>query len=93
MHSWSEAAISTVVETKSLHVSQFAPLADKPRLTAGGVWGTRGPKFKSRRPDEGKPRTSAVLRFFVLWVGDADTRVADHGHVCAECAQALDRDA
>jgi hypothetical protein len=56
--SWSEAATQSIWIEKPLHVCHLAPLADKPHLTAGGVWGTRGPEFKSRRPDERKPRIS-----------------------------------
>src|SRR6266545_260887 len=51
MRPWSEAAMSTTVDAKPLQVRHFRPLADIPRLTAGAVWGTRGPEFKSRRPD------------------------------------------
>jgi hypothetical protein len=35
----------------SLHRRHFAPLSTTPRPTARTVWGTRGPRFKSGRPD------------------------------------------
>jgi hypothetical protein len=34
-----------------LQIGHFSPLANTRRHTAESVWGTRGPEFKSRRPD------------------------------------------
>src|SRR5512133_2262736 len=61
--SWSEAGERSAAVQFSLHVSHFPALGDTPRPTSGVVWGTRGPEFKSRRPDERKPR---IRRGFCL---------------------------
>jgi hypothetical protein len=45
---------------KSLHVCHFTPLGNRPRQVAGAVWGTRGPEFKSRRPDR-EPANSGLF--------------------------------
>ena len=51
---WKRATLRVGQVRKSLHVCHFTPLGNRPRQVAGAVWGTRGPEFKSRRPD-GKP--------------------------------------
>jgi len=49
-----KAAVGNLPTDKALHVAHFAPLADTPRPRSGVFWGTRGPEFKSRRPDHRK---------------------------------------
>jgi hypothetical protein len=48
---WKRATLRVGQVRKSLHVCHFTPLGNRPRQVAGAVWGTRGPEFKSRRPD------------------------------------------
>jgi hypothetical protein len=46
--------------------SHVAPLPAPRRRTAGVVWGTRGPEFKSRRPDTENALLEGVFR---SWYG------------------------
>ena len=52
---WKRATLRVGQVRKSLHVCHFTPLGNRPRQVAGAVWGTRGPEFKSRRPDTKTP--------------------------------------
>jgi hypothetical protein len=52
--SWRKAVTDCSKASKLLHVGHFAPPRGRRRLTCDLLWGTRGPEFKSRRPDEEK---------------------------------------
>ncbi len=45
-------------------------------LVSALVWGTRGPEFKSRRPDRGKPRSGGVFPVVATDALDCDSRRA-----------------
>ena len=62
----------TLEGAKPLHSCHFPPLGATRHPCVESVWGTRGPEFKSRRPDEENPLGEGV--FLSLGVGGAALR-------------------
>ena len=63
---WSQAASRRFEALFSLVIGYFRPFGSSPHLSAVGVWGTRGPEFKSRRPDEKRPCSEGLFSVQVL---------------------------
>jgi hypothetical protein len=56
------------MQARSMNAQEAAKLLSKPygawrSLVSALVWGTRGPEFKSRRPDEESPANAGLFRY------------------------------